>query len=95
MIGCFGLTYKPDIDDLRESPAFEIVKSLQNSKCINTIIVEPNLDKLPPELEHLTHEGPQEGVNKSDIILLLVDHKEFKDLDMNKKEIINTCSKIN
>ncbi len=95
VIGCFGLTYKPDIDDLRESPAFEIVKSLQNSKWINTIIVEPNLDKLPPELEHLLHEDPQEGVMKSDIILLLVDHKEFKDLDMNKKEIINTCSKIN
>jgi len=43
-IACLGLAYKPDIDDLRESPAVEIVKELQQRKLGELKIVEPNLE---------------------------------------------------
>lgn len=49
-VACLGLTFKPDIDDLRESPALRIVKKLVDSG-IAVDIVEPNISELPPELD--------------------------------------------
>ena len=49
-IACYGLTFKPDIDDLRESPALEIVAELAASHPGIVLAVEPNIDSLPMAL---------------------------------------------
>ena len=79
-IVCFGLTFKPDIDDIRESPAVEIVRALMTRYPDQVAAVEPNL-----EGESLCVKGttipllPYSGATASaDVILLLVDHKEFR-----------------
>ena len=78
-IACFGLAFKPDIDDLRESPAVEIVSQIRAELPGPVFAVEPNITELPKSLDgkiKLVH--IQDAVNESDILVLLVDHKEFK-----------------
>ncbi|MDO9239791.1 MAG: UDP binding domain-containing protein, partial [Methylicorpusculum sp.] len=89
VIGCLGLAFKADVDDLRESPAVEIVKHIQEQNIGEVLVAEPNLvshkafDLLPY----------QEVIKRSDIILLLVDHKPFKSLkavELKEKILIDT-----
>ena len=84
-----GLAFKPDIDDLRESPANYIVQQvLQNSQNEEHFIVEPNIKNHP--IYELTYF--KEAIEKADIIVFLVAHKEFKNLRIsNKKQILNFC----
>jgi UDP-N-acetyl-D-mannosaminuronic acid dehydrogenase len=84
VIACLGLTYKADIDDLRESPALDIVEQLAREKVGELLIVEPNIQTLPPSLSDLPHVRSthlQSALNAADIICLLVDHKQFKRVD--------------
>lgn len=81
-IACLGLAFKPDIDDLRESPALEIARSLATKYDGQVVAVEPNIEKLPVAL---TDTGLQLGelngsVENADVIVVLVDHKQFKEL---------------
>lgn len=82
VIACLGLSYKADIDDLRQSPAVTVVRDL--SEAGHTVLaVEPHIDALPPELEGLdgvTLAGLDEALDQARIIVLLVDHKVFKDV---------------
>ena len=78
-IACFGVTFKADIDDLRESPSLAIVEELvRDSKC-NVMVVEPNIESLPEVLRgaELVH-SPRDASQRCDIALLLVGHREFK-----------------
>ena len=50
-IACFGLAFKPNIDDLRESPALHISKLLTSMKFNEVLIVEPNINQLPKEFD--------------------------------------------
>lgn len=93
VIGCLGLAFKADVDDLRESPAYEIVKQIQRENLGHLLVCEPNLkscvdfDLLPMA----------EVIQRSDIILLLVDHRPFKKLkaaDLGEKIIIDTRGSI-
>lgn len=78
-IGCFGLAFKADIDDLRESPAIEIVKRIASSHPGTVLVVEPNIDTLPGYLAgRVALTSLEEAVGQCDIIVLLVDHKAFK-----------------
>jgi UDP-N-acetyl-D-mannosaminuronic acid dehydrogenase len=78
-IACFGLAFKPDIDDLRESPALAITQKLCTIHTGQVWAVEPNIDVLPKKLEGLLTLKPvQEAYELADIKVLLVDHKEFK-----------------
>lgn len=78
-IACFGLAFKADIDDLRESPAMQITKIIADWHRGCTYVVEPNIDELPKVLN-----GPcqlvstEVAIANADIILLLVDHQQFK-----------------
>jgi UDP-N-acetyl-D-mannosaminuronic acid dehydrogenase len=83
VIACLGLAFKADIDDLRESPALQIVEQLAEKKLGRLIAVEPNIKTLPANLasagvEFTTIENALEVAN---VVVVLVDHKEFKDTD--------------
>ena len=78
-IACFGLSFKANIDDLRESPALEITKDLAMLNICTILAVEPNISILPSSLSGMVDlVSVSEALNHSDICLLLVDHAEFK-----------------
>jgi len=84
-IALMGLAFKPNIDDLRESPAKYIVnKVLQNDNNGEYFIVEPNISD--HKVFKLTNY--KEAIEKSDIIVFLVAHKEFTDLKLSKHQVL-------
>ncbi len=91
-IALMGLAFKPDIDDLRESPAKYIAqKVLQNANNEEYFIVEPNI--VAHKVFKLT--GYKEAYEKADIVAFLVAHKEFKTLQNdNSKIILDFCGII-
>lgn len=82
-IACLGITFKPDIDDLRESPALEIARTLAKRYEGNVAVVEPNLQTLPEDMldARAISKTLDEAIAWADIIVLLVDHAEFKQLN--------------
>ncbi|WP_370593498.1 UDP-N-acetyl-D-mannosamine dehydrogenase [Pseudomonas siliginis] len=82
-VACFGLAFKPDIDDLRESPAVAITQRIAQSHPGRVFAVEPNISELPIALsegvEFKTIDG---ALSEATIALVLVDHKEFKTLPL-------------
>lgn len=85
-IACFGLAFKANIDDLRESPAVEIVVELARKIAGDLLVVEPNIEKLPSSLEQIRNlrlVDSDEALANSDIVVLLVDHNEFRSIDPN------------
>lgn len=83
VIACMGLSYKADIDDLRESPALEIYHELEQQD-FKVMAVEPNLRK-HPELE-IT--DTLRAVMEADMIVFLVAHKEFKSLTIHSEKVV-------
>jgi UDP-N-acetyl-D-mannosaminuronic acid dehydrogenase len=79
-VACCGLTFKANIDDLRESPAMEIALHLAAKYGSRIKVVEPNLRRLPLEFEKHGAEflGIDEALRNCEIAVLLVDHDEFK-----------------
>ena len=92
-IAIMGLAFKPNIDDLRESPAkFIAQKVLQNSNNEEHFIVEPNIS------EHKVFKliDYKEAVEKADIIAFLVAQKEFKNLKILKEKVVlDFCGILN
>jgi UDP-N-acetyl-D-mannosaminuronic acid dehydrogenase len=81
VIACLGLTYKPDVDDLRESPAVEIAKQLACTGEEQILVADPNLGVLPEELAALSNISfcdTLEAVRHADIVALLVAHSRFR-----------------
>ena len=98
-IGCFGLAYKPDVDDLRESPAVEVVEYLSKelhlaSRLFEIRVAEPHIQDLPPELRHAKGVRLTGMESASDlIIVMLVDHAAFNQIPLSAlagKDIIDT-----
>lgn len=84
-IALMGLAFKPNIDDLRESPAIHIVERvLQDAGDADLFIVEPNVED--HKVFKLTNY--QEAVTKADIVALLVAHEEFKTLEFNENQVV-------
>lgn len=90
-VACYGLAFKPDIDDLRESPALEIVKKIAKLG-VRLIVNEPNIQKLPVELDVDSVELINEiDLIKSDIHIMLVNHTQYKYKNVGDIEIIKFC----
>lgn len=100
-VGCFGLAYKPDIGDLRESPAVEIVEYLARELhllggTVEIKVAEPFVETLPRELLG-AHNVSLVGIDHAldaDLILMLVGHSEFKKIPFSHivgKELIDSC----
>jgi len=82
-IACLGLSFKPDIDDLRCSPALDIAQTLTDIFPGQVSCVEPNISKLPEFLRgKIQLVGFEEAVEGADIIVLLVDHTMFGEKDV-------------
>ncbi|KZN40515.1 UDP-N-acetyl-D-mannosamine dehydrogenase [Pseudoalteromonas luteoviolacea] len=80
-ISCFGIAFKADIDDLRESPSFEIAKAIAKMHSAPVRIVEPNITELSKDrLENGVLCELHEAIQDTDIAVLLVDHREFKEI---------------
>ncbi|MCW3150385.1 UDP-N-acetyl-D-mannosamine dehydrogenase [Stutzerimonas stutzeri] len=81
-IACFGLAFKADIDDLRESPAMAIVQEIAFIHPGPTIAVEPNISALQENAaRNVTLSSIEGALNRVDIAVLLVDHKQFKSVE--------------
>lgn len=92
IIALMGIAFKPDIDDLRESPAQFIVKEVLKESCNKRcIIVEPNIKSHP--VYKLTEY--KKAINKADIVVFLVAHKEFLGLEIKEEKIIMDFSGVN
>jgi UDP-N-acetyl-D-mannosaminuronic acid dehydrogenase len=83
IIACLGLTFKANVDDMRESPAVEIVKMLTQEQAGTLLAVEPHTSTLPRRLQgcHVELTDLPSALNRADIVLLLVDHREFATID--------------
>ncbi|MBN0963242.1 UDP-N-acetyl-D-mannosamine dehydrogenase, partial [Pseudomonas aeruginosa] len=76
---CFGLAFKPNIDDLRESPAMEIAAQIARWHSGTTQVVEPNIHALPKKLDGLcTLATLEAALASADVLVMLVDHNQFK-----------------
>lgn len=87
-IACMGLAFKPDIDDLRESPALYIARRLK-ADGLDILAVEPNIER-HREFEIVDY---KEAIKKADIVTFLVAHKEFKKFDV--KTDLDFCGVLN
>ena len=95
-IACLGLAFKPDIDDLRESPALDITIELAKLG-YNILAVEPNIHELPNKLSSLENVKLTElskATRDADLIVVLVKHKEFiqNPISKNYLDFVNTTS---
>jgi UDP-N-acetyl-D-mannosaminuronic acid dehydrogenase len=89
-IACYGLAFKPDIDDLRESPAFKITQNIAEFHSGVTLGIEPNIDILPKNILSFELVDINIALNQADIHLMLVEHKVFKAIKPSGCLIIDT-----
>lgn len=95
VIACLGLAYKKDVDDLRGSPAVEVVRRLAEERLGELLVVEPHISVLPPELagRDLRLEDFDRAMERANLVLLLVDHMSFLQVDrdlLKDKFVIDT-----
>ena len=96
VIACLGLAYKPDIGDLRESPALAITRRLAEEGIGRILAVEPNITRLPDELQEVGVQFSriEEAMHEADIVVALVAHREFLRIPvarLQEKILVNLC----
>lgn len=80
IIALLGLAFKPDIDDLRESPAVYIARHLCVRHGKDLLVVEPHIKRLPDELSNSRLTTLEEALHGADILVVLVKHTSFQSL---------------
>lgn len=83
-VACCGIAFKPNVDDLRESPALEVARQLSARYGARIRIVEPNIRTLPDELsEHgATLVDLDEAIRSCEVAIMLVDHDQFRNVPL-------------
>lgn len=90
-VACLGLAFKADIDDLRESPSVQIAHQLRARHSGPVLVVEPNIKELPGNWGAVSLVDLKTALDQADVILVLVDHKEFKSgLSFKGKMVVDT-----
>jgi len=96
VVACLGLAFKPEVDDLRGSPAVEIVTRLAEDKGVRLLVVEPHIEKLPDTLSAIKNidlVAIDEALGRAGVVALLVNHRDFQSLDQSLlagKELVDT-----
>jgi UDP-N-acetyl-D-mannosaminuronic acid dehydrogenase len=96
VVACLGMTYKPDVDDLRESPAVAITAQLAREGEERILVADPNLTALPEELAPLSNVvfcETLEAVRQADIVVILVAHTAFRKIpreELMRRVVIDT-----
>lgn len=88
-IACYGLTFKPDIDDLRESPALEIAAELARSHPGPLLAVDPNIEVLPAALANARLAAEADARREAQVHVMLVDHREFREATPPAGELVD------
>jgi len=86
LIGCLGLAFKPDVDDLRESPALHITTELVVAG-LDVLACEPNLNDHPTIKLH----SLEQLLTNADLLVFLVAHTPFKGLDLAGRAVFDLC----
>ena len=95
-IACLGLAFKPDIDDLRESPALQITEKLA-AKGYNILAVEPNVEALPKslmDLDNVTLVSLDDAMKQADAVGVLVKHREFVGMAVNNDNVLDFVNAV-
>lgn len=91
-IACMGLTYKADVDDLRESPSLHITEALASAKIGRVLACDPYVRQSP--VAGIPLVSMEDAVQQSQILLLLTDHRQFRKIAkriLQEKVIVDTC----
>ncbi len=90
-----GLTYKPDVDDMRESPSIRIADLVKEHGSINMMVAEPHINqKKVSALYPDAAVSVTDGLQKADIVVFLVGHTRFKAIDkkiLKDKKVLDFC----
>jgi len=94
-VACLGLAFKPDIDDLRESPALDIAQQVGLMGFGKLMVVEPNIGELPAGFDAAAVDLVEldTALAQADVVVLLVDHAPFKAMDLgllSGKQVVDT-----
>ena len=94
-VACLGLVFKPDIDDLRESPALDIAQQVGLMGFGKLMVVEPNIGELPAGFDAAAVDLVEldTALAQADVVVLLVDHAPFKAMDLgllSGKQVVDT-----
>jgi UDP-N-acetyl-D-mannosaminuronic acid dehydrogenase len=90
-IGCLGLTYKANVDDLRQSPALEIVRKLREKKIGQVLACDPYV--VPDRFGEFPLSSLAEVLDSCQLLALLTDHRQFKDIPrrvLQEKVLVDT-----
>jgi UDP-N-acetyl-D-mannosaminuronic acid dehydrogenase len=95
-IACLGITFKADVDDIRESPALAISEEIAWWGDCDVFVAEPYLQELPPSLSgknHVIMTSAPDAIARAEIVALLVNHRQFSQIDrdsLTNKKIVDT-----
>lgn len=96
VVACMGLAYKPDVDDLRESPSAEVARLLAAHGAIEVIACEPFIEELPASLRDrgIIFADADSAIDRADILVFLTSHDQFRSLSLDRmgsKVVFDTC----
>ncbi|MBT9301073.1 MULTISPECIES: UDP-N-acetyl-D-mannosamine dehydrogenase [Pseudomonas] len=87
-IACYGLAFKADIDDLRESPALFIARQLGEELGVTLLLVEPNIEALPTDMSMHSLTDTADALERAQIHVLLVKHREFASMSSRGADLL-------
>ena len=87
-VGCMGISFKPNVNDLRESPALKIAFALSKLKNIKIYVCDPNINNH----EEFKIYSIEKTLKNCDLFVFLVAHDEFKNIDLDNLNILDFCN---